>query len=414
MGEVESLPNRPLDSSKQTLTVTDEELRRLLTDLESDRVERKASFAERDKVRQAICAFANDLPDHGGPGVIFLGARDDGACAGLRIDDQLLQQLGGIRAEGQIQPLPSVTVEKRTVDGCELAVVVVQPSQAPPVRFRGRTWIRIGPRRAIATPEEERRLAERRRAGDLPFDLRPLSSASVDDLDLDLFERVYLRAAVAPDVLEQNRRSLREQLQALRFLDRFGAPTTVGVLVVGKDPRGFVPGDYVQFLRLDGTDLVAPIRDQKEIDGPIPELLRRLDEVMEAHNPAALSLDGGPTDVRKPSYPLPALQQLARNAVLHRSYEGSNAPVRLSWFSDRIEIQSPGGPYGQVTAANFGEPGITDYRNPYLAEAMAALGYVQRFGVGIQIARQALEQNGNPPPEFVVEATHVLVTVRAA
>ena len=58
------------------------------------------------------------------------------------------------------------------------------------------------------------------------------------------------------------------------------------------------------------------------------------------------------------------------------------------WFWDRIEIQNPGGPYGQVTRANFGMPGITDYRNPHIAEAMKNLGYVQRFGVGISLARK--------------------------
>jgi len=73
---------------------------------------------------------------------------------------------------------------------------------------------------------------------------------------------------------------------------------------------------------------------------------------------------------------------------------------------------SPGGTFGQVTRENFGHPGITDYRNPYLAEAMKVLGYVQRFGVGIPIARQELKKNGNPPPEFGIEPTNILVTVR--
>ena len=45
-------------------------------------------------------------------------------------------------------------------------------------------------------------------------------------------------------------------------------------------------------------------------------------------------------------------------------------------------------------------------------EAMKALGYVQRFGLGIPIARRELQKNGNPPPEFTVEPTSVLVTVR--
>jgi ATP-dependent DNA helicase RecG len=97
---------------------------------------------------------------------------------------------------------------------------------------------------------------------------------------------------------------------------------------------------------------------------------------------------------------------------MHRSYEGTNAPVRLTWFSDRIEIVNPGGPYGIVTAANFGQPGVTDYRNPHLAEAMKVLGYVQRFGVGIATARRLLADNSNPAPEFEPRDTHVLVTIR--
>jgi ATP-dependent DNA helicase RecG len=117
-------------------------------------------------------------------------------------------------------------------------------------------------------------------------------------------------------------------------------------------------------------------------------------------------------EIRGPDYPIVALQQLVRNGILHRTYEGTNAPVRINWFSDRIEILSPGGPYGQVTRTNFGSPGITDYRNPHLAEAMKNLGYVQRFGVGIQLARKELAKNSNRPPEFIVEDTHVLVILR--
>ena len=96
---------------------------------------------------------------------------------------------------------------------------------------------------------------------------------------------------------------------------------------------------------------------------------------------------------------------------MHRNYESTTAPVRIYWYSDRIEIHNPGGPFGQVTKANFGQPGITDYRNPYLAEAMKVLGYVQRFGVGIQIARRELEKNGNPPPEFKIEDTNIMVNI---
>ena len=243
--------------------MNDTELGALLLDIESDRVERKASLSDPDRIREAICAFANDLPNHREPGVIFVGSNDDGSCAGLPITDDLLLRLAQMRDDGRIQPFPSLTVAKREVSGCEMAVVVVQPALAPPVRVRGRTWIRVGPRRAIATAEDERRLAERRRAGELPFDLRSLGYATLDDLDLDLFTREYLPNAVDSSVLAQNNRLPEDQLSALRFLSPDGHPTVLGALVLGKDPRRYVPGAYVQFLRIDGTELTDPIRDQK-------------------------------------------------------------------------------------------------------------------------------------------------------
>jgi ATP-dependent DNA helicase RecG len=67
-----------------------------------------------------------------------------------------------------------------------------------------------------------------------------------------------------------------------------------------------------------------------------------------------------------------------------------------------------------VTVENFGHPGVTDYRNPTVAEAMRQLGYVQRFGVGIATARKALAENGNPEPRFQVEPTYVSATIEGA
>ncbi|NES21856.1 MAG: hypothetical protein F6K41_23765 [Symploca sp. SIO3E6] len=192
-----------------------DELETLLRDIESDRVERKRSIAERNVLRQAICAFANDLPNHQQPGVLFVSVNDDGSCANFPITDQDLRTLSDIRSDGKILPFPLMIVQKRTIGGCELAVIVVKPSDAPPVRFNGRVWVRVGPRRATATREEEGRLAEKRRAKDLPFDLKPLVSASLDDLDLEVFRRVYLPSSLASDILEENQRSP-ERAQALR------------------------------------------------------------------------------------------------------------------------------------------------------------------------------------------------------
>ncbi len=333
---------------------------------------------------------------------------------GLDITDRLLQTVADIKSDGKIVPPPTLTVEKRILKGVEVAVVTVQPADAPPVRYDGRIWIRLGPRRGIATVQDERLLNERRKYRDLPFDVQPVPSSDLKALDRLLFEQEYLPNAVAPDILATNERSYEQQLASCKMIANAidPIPTVLGLLVLGKAPRDWLPGAYVQFLRIQGTQLSDPITDDLVIDGALGQIIRRLDEKVDAHNTVAVDLTSQATETRSTPYPRVALQQLARNALLHRAYEGSNAPVRLYWFEDRIEIHNPGGPYGAVTAENFGQPGVTDYRNPHLAEAMKVLGFVQRFGVGIATAQRELQKNGNPPVQFEVQPSAVLAIVR--
>jgi len=397
---------------------TDEQLLALLADLESDRAERKESAKgdAAEKLRQTICAFANDLPGHQKAGVAFVGARNDGSSANLPITDELLLTLSDMRSDGNIQPMPTMSVEKRSLQGHDVAVITVLPADAPPVRYKGRTWIRIGPRRGIASVQDERILSERRRYRDLPFDLQPVSFATLPDLNKNVFEGEYLPGAFSADVLEANQRSYEERLSACRMINdvQSSIPTVLGGMVIGNRPRDLIPCDYIQFLRLEGADLDAPIIDEAVIDGRLGDIVKRLDDKLKAHISTRINVVSGDVERRVADYPVAALQQLSRNAIMHRTYEATHAPIRITWFTDRIEIISPGGPYGVVNATNFGQPGVTDYRNPHLAEALKVLGYVQRFGVGIATARKVLAENGNPPPEFNVSATHVLVTVRSS
>jgi ATP-dependent DNA helicase RecG len=398
---------------------TDAQLEAMLADLESDRTERKESFSGEapNKVREAVCAFANDLPDYREAGVVFIGARDQtGEPAGLAITDELLLKLADVKTDGNILPPPTLTVTKRTLRGSDMAVIVVEPSDSPPVRFKGRVHIRIGPRRGIASAQDERILTEKRRARDKPFDIQPLPSAGAGDLDRTRYESEYLPAAFAPDVLEANDRTLEQRLAVTKMVESAenATPTVLGMLVLGKSTRDFLPGAYIQFLRIAGLDLGDPVADEMEIDGAVADVLRRIDEKMESHNRTSVDITGGPREVRRSDYPVAALQQLVRNAVMHRTYEATNAPVRVYWFDDRIEITNPGGPFGMVSVDNFGQPGVADYRNPNLAEAMRVLGFVQRFGFGLAIARRALAENGNPPLELIVQPSHVAAIARAA
>jgi ATP-dependent DNA helicase RecG len=391
----------------------DNELLALIRGPESEQLERKERLQnKKDEVCQAICAFANDVHRSGRAGIVVIGQSDDGTPVGLPVTDRLLLELADLRTNGGILPFPQISVRRLDFQGAELAVVTVEPTSSPPLRYKGRAWIRVGPSTRPATPQEESVLTERRRAANLPFDAQPLASATIDDLDLAGFTEV-LPQLVADDVLRENGRPVDQQLASLRLLapPEF-RPTPTGVLIIGRDPEEHLPGSYVQFVRFDGLQLSDPVLSQHRVSGTAPEVLLEVEEVLRSHIDTIVAFEGLATEERTPSVPFEALQQLFRNAVLHRTYESSNAPVRVSWFEDRVEIHSPGGPYGQVTVETIGQPGLTDYRNPTLAGALGQLGFVQRFGVGIQIARDRLAQNGNPPLEFQASVAAVVAIVR--
>ena len=390
--------------------LTEEELKALLSDLETDRVERTVSVNNTDKFGQAICAFANDLPNHRQPGYLLIGVQDKGALSGLAVTDELLQNLAALRSDGNIQPLPALTVTKFALPGGQVAVVQVQPADLPPVRYKGRVWIRVGPRRAAATEQEERILTERRIAHARTFDALPCLESTLADLSEDRFTLTYLRRAVVEEVIAENRRPLKQQLASLRFYDlRQDCPTYAGILLLADQPTFYLPGAYVQFVRYAGSDPSSEVLDEKRASGDLRTVLQTLDLLLD------VNLRQRPVPVsalrEEMVFDLPrvALRELLLNAVMHRNYQ-SNSPVHFYWFSDHLRIDNPGGLYGEVSPENFAH--AVDYRNPIIAEATRVLGYTNRFGQGIARTLMALELNGNPPPEFSFDPHWFAVKIR--
>ncbi|ACE85820.1 ATP-binding protein [Cellvibrio japonicus] len=388
--------------------ITKEELTALMADLESDRIERTESVNNTDKFSQAVCAFANDLPNHKRPGYLVIGVDKLGKPCGINVTEQLLENLGALRSNGNIQPLPVIHVAKITLEGGDVAVVEVQPSDLPPLRYKGQVWVRVGPRKATASEQEERILTEKRISKARSYDASPVGEASLTDLSLTQFQ-AYRQEVIDPEVIAANHRSVEDQLASLRFFDnQHHVPTVAGMLLFGKNPRFYLPGAYIQFLRLPGNTLTDRPDDEAEISGDLLSVLRELDIRVAANiqkRPESTSIL---REKNTADYPDVAIREILLNAIMHRDYQ-SNTPVKLYWFSDHIEIHSPGGLYGEVTPATLEKR--SSYRNPVLAEAMKALGYVNRYGYGIQRAKSAMEKNGNPPIQFEVDERIFLATL---
>ena len=381
--------------------LTKEELLELIQDTESSRAERTVSVNDTDKFCEAVCAFANDMPDSKQNGYLLVGVHDDGRLSGLKATDSLLKNLAAIRSDGNVLPIPVMNVETFHLPGGDVVVVEVAPAVLPPVRYRGRTWIRVGPRRAIATPEEEDLLIERRRAKFPTFDSMPCPQARLDDLDIELFKHGFLPKAFDEGTLASETRTIERQLEALCFFStEYGCPTNAGVILFGKNPLRFLPGDYIQFVQFAGKDRASDIVNQQMFRGCLLNVLPEVDTFVKTaiakNRPVPVTILRERAVYDYPKWPI---RELMMNAIMHRDY-CSTGPTMFYQYADRIEMLNSGGLYGRVNRENF--PNENDYRNPIIADAMRTLGYVNRFGRGIGRVHIELDANGNGEPLFDV------------
>jgi ATP-dependent DNA helicase RecG len=379
--------------------LTESELRAIIAGHESDRVEFTISTTDTDKFCQAVCAFSNDIAASRTAGYLIIGINDDGKVAGLKVSDELMRNLSGIRSDGNVLPQPALTVQKIVLPEGEVAILEVKPSDFTPIRYKGKIWIRIGPRKAIANESEERILIEKRTAAASSYDALPCLEATINDIRLDLFKNSYLPRAIDEEVLKSENRPIEQQLASLRFFDlRFNCPTYAAILLFGKNPEYFLPGAYTQYVKFAGDSVASDILSQFKYTGNLCETLPKLDTFIETSIAASRPV---PVSVLREdnvrNYPYWAIRELLMNAIMHRDYQ-TNSPAKFYEYHGKIEITNPGNLYGQARPENF--PTVSDYRNPVLSEGMKVLGFVNKFSRGVMRVREELKENKNGEPQF--------------
>jgi ATP-dependent DNA helicase RecG len=261
----------------------------------------------------------------------------------------------------------------------------------------------------IATCEQERILIERGNKYRKKFDRQPCKASKLDDLSIPNF-RAYYKDDVSPEIIAENHRTETLQLASLRLFDlKANCPTIAGIILLGKKPKYFLPGNYIQWLQFEGTELSDVPFDQAIISGDLFTMVREIDIRLKAMIKTQMErIPDTWQEKLKPDYPYWALRELMLNAIMHRDY-ASNTPIRCYVFADRIEIQNPGGLYGEAKNENF--PHINAYRNPVIAEALRHLGFVNQFGSGVTRAKALLAENGNKAPEFRHHDAHYFAAI---
>lgn len=167
--------------------------------------------------------------------------------------------VGCCREYKQLTRIKSMGIKMRYFTDTEL-LQIIKDDESDRIEFK-----------ESVSGQDERILNEKRRYLERPFDLYPIPTTGISDLNLALFSYEYLPKAFSEEILDANDRNLNEQLAATKMITTADDPiaTVLGILSIGKTPQDFLPGAYVQFLRIDGNELTDDIIDSLTIQGSI-------------------------------------------------------------------------------------------------------------------------------------------------
>ena len=373
---------------------------------ESNKIEVKAAGKGCPKVRDTLSSFSNQS----GGGVIIFGIDEnenynvcgvyDAADLMKKVEAQCLEMTPVIR------PLFSVAeIDNKTVISAEIKEIenTEKPCFYSGVgRLKG-SYIRCGDADRLMTEYDVYSFEAFKKK--IQDELRTSERAVIKDMQTNTFELyMNLLRTKKPNLAELPT----EDLCRLQSFTEDGKPTLAGLMLFSVYPQAFFPQLCITAVSVPGTEIssTGPVGerfiDNKRIDGNIVQMLNDALHFVRNNMKTATIIDpdtGKRAD--RTDYPVIAIRELILNALIHRDYSihTDSAPITIRMFTDRFEIENPGGLYGRMTIDRLGKF-AADTRNPAIANAMEILGETENRYSGIPTIISAMEEYGLPEPVF--------------
>ena len=369
------------------------DLKKIISQDESETVESKKSLSESKEIIKTISAFANTKG-----GRIFIGVSNYGKVLGVEIGKDTMEHLvNQITQNTDPKIQPHITVEK--IDEKQIIIIKVKESPDHLVLAFGRPYKRVGKSTIRMSKDEYERIILEKHKDKLYFDSQICKDAALADIDKEKI-RWFLKKAKAERNLDIDyTASPSEALKRLNLLVD-NKPTNTAILMFGKNPQRFLIQSEVRCARFKGIKAVKPFIDMKVVDGSIYEQIDQTEKFILFNIKKAAWIEPGKIERQeKWEYPPDAIREAIINAIAHRDYN-SPANVHISIFDDRVEIWNPGKLPPPLTPKNLKEEHKSIPVNPSLANLLFLIKYIERWGTGTNDIMKWCREEGLPEPIF--------------
>ena len=360
----------------------------LLARNEGKTLEFKRDLSSPAPVLRTLVAFANTAG-----GTLLFGVEDAtrdviGVTDPLALAERLTNM-----ASDSIEPrlVPEIEIlpwRKKYLVGVEVYPSPSRPHHIARDGQAGGIYVRVGSTNRRADDEL---IAEMRRSvrGE-SFDEQPVPELDSEALDF----------RVASESFAPVRKLRPKDLATLRLVTTHQGrtvPTVGGILLFGTDRERQFPDAWIQAGRFDGTDK-SRIIDRTEIHSDPVHAVQDAITFVQKHAMFGAEI-GSVKRTERWSVPPVALREAVINAVAHADYAQRGAPIRVSVFDDRVEVENPGLlPFG-LTIDDL-ERGVSKLRNRVIGRVFHELGLIEQWGSGVQRMISACRDAGLAPPTF--------------
>lgn len=376
---------------------------------ESNYIELKAAAKGCPKIFDTLSSFSNQ--ENGGKIIFGIDENNNYDICGVYdaadLQKKIMEQ--SLQMEPVVRPLCTVA----TIDGKTVVCAEIQglDNFSKPCFYKGvgrlkGSYIRVADGDRLMTEYEIYSYEVFKKK--IEDELRIADRANIEDIMTNNLEKylLELRSKKANFTNLSN-----EKICRLQGFINESKPTLAGVMMFSDYPQAFFPQLCITAVSIPGTEMseIGSVGerfiDNERIDGTFTQMLNEALIFVRKNIKSKTIIDKNTGKrVDKPDYPIVAIRELIINALVHRDYSihTDYTPITIKIFSDRFEIENPGGLYGRMTIDQLGKVSA-DTRNPFIANALEILGETENRYSGIPTIINAMKEYGLPEPKFESE-----------
>lgn len=385
--------------------MTLDQIKKIIAQGESSTVELKRSTAQLRAAFETACAFLN-----GDGGIIMIGVTDQGKIIGQEVSDKTRQEIANVISEIEPPAQSHIAVSYVPVDGKnQLIIIKVEIGNHIPYTFDSRPFHRIQSTNSRMPQHRYEQLIVQRGQLDYTWESALVPECSIDDLDEILIRNTINEAIkkgrVAEDVSSDD---IEGFLYSFRLLQSGTLNRAARLLFCRDEQKQFVQSQ-LRLARFRGIGKDEFI-DNKTYVGNIFYLYDKAMTFFHNYLPISGKInEENPTRVDTPAIPNKVLREVLVNALCHRDYSIVGGAISVAIYDDRVEVSSTGRLPSGINMANLIAKHRSTPRNPIIASVLYAVGYIEKWGRGIEKIISLSKEVGNPEPYF--EETEVDVNV---